>query len=212
MAGTAHGARAGRYRGAWQQLPCHMCACWGGLRCATKGVAGGSCRLARERLRWDTSRCSAERAARALRAYADDTEHSSSNGFRSRNALAAACLERGRLRRAEALACRTFQRPAFANARERFGDAATVAAALIGRVAFIRRDRAAAEAWSRRALQRGEVESARAMLRDALDHAIRAELVAAAFRLDSVVGNVVESIDDGISGVVGVASEVASAE
>ena len=50
------------------------------------------------------------------------------------------------------------------------------------------------------------------MLRDALDHAIRAELVAAAFTLDGVVGNVVESIDDGISGVVGVASEVASAE
>ena len=266
----------------------------------------------------------AERAARALRAYADDAEHSSFKGFRSRNALAAACLERGHLRRAEALACRTLRRPTFANARERFGDTATVAAALIGRVALIRRDRAAAEAWSRRALdqhraehgaeagfdfvletlartalaagddvaaaawldavgrgpdpwwfegrlmaearrigcrccvaevalQRGELGSARGMLRDALDRAIRVELVAAAlavivsaarlfqvvaeeerarsllryvrghpratfetrsaaaFALDGGGGALLDTIDDGIGGVVGVASEVASA-
>ncbi len=266
----------------------------------------------------------AERAASSLRAYADDTERSSFQGFRSRNALAAAYLERGRLRRAEALACRTLRRPAFANARERFGDAVAIAAALVGRVALIRRDLAAAEAWSRRsldrhradhgpdavfdfvletlartalaagddvaaaawleavgrgpdpwwfegrliaearrigcrccvaevALHRGEIGSARAVLRDALDHASRAELIAAAlwalvssarlFRLvgeqararsllryvrdhpratfearsaaafehDGRAATLMDAVDDGIGGVLGVASEVASA-
>ncbi len=100
----------------------------------------------------------AERAALALRRYADDDEGSSSKGFRSRNALAAVYLERGRVRRAEALACRTVLHPGFAHARERFGDAVSAATALVGRVALIRRDRTGAEAWSRRALERHRAE------------------------------------------------------
>jgi predicted ATPase/DNA-binding SARP family transcriptional activator len=109
-----------------------------------------------ERLVGDFAR--AERAARKLSARADDAdataERASHKGLRSRNALAAAYLERGRLVRAEALACRTLHLPAYSEARERFGDVVAVAAALIGRVAFVRREFAAAESWSRRALER----------------------------------------------------------
>ena len=103
----------------------------------------------------------AERAARELPARADDGDDDvdvSHKGFRSRNALAAVYLERGRLRRAEALAYRTLRRPAFESARERFGDVVAVAAAILGRVALVRHDLEAAEAWSRRALERHHAE------------------------------------------------------
>ena len=95
----------------------------------------------------------AERTTWAQRAYAGDAERVSFSVFHARNSLALACLEGGRLRRAEAVACATLRRPAFASARERFGDAVAVATALVGRLALVRRDFAAAEAWTTRALE-----------------------------------------------------------
>ncbi len=94
----------------------------------------------------------AERTALFQRAYAGEAAEVSFWTLDARNALALTCLERGRLRRAEALACGTLQRPAFASARKRFGDAVAFAAALVGRVALLRHDHATAEAWSRWAL------------------------------------------------------------
>jgi predicted ATPase/DNA-binding SARP family transcriptional activator/tetratricopeptide (TPR) repeat protein len=95
----------------------------------------------------------AERTARSRRGYAGDAARVSFSVFHARNTLALAYLEGGRLRRAEAVACCTLQRPAFAGARERFGDAVAVATALVGRVALARGDVAAAAAWSTRALE-----------------------------------------------------------
>ena len=93
-----------------------------------------------------------ERALRATRPYVIDAEAVSSDTFSARNQLALAYLESGRLDRAEALACRTLRRSAFAHAREQFGDVMTGAVALLGRVALAQRDVAAAETWSRKAL------------------------------------------------------------
>ncbi len=95
----------------------------------------------------------AVRAVRARGAY----EHVLGGSFLSwgsRNLLAKAYLTAGRLRRAEAIACGTLRRRAFAEARERFPDEVSYATAVIGRVALVRRDLDAAEAWSRRALER----------------------------------------------------------
>lgn len=93
-----------------------------------------------------------ERVLRATRPYVNDAEAVSSDTFATRNLLALAYLESGRLERAEAIACRTLRRPAFSHAREQFADIAPGAAALLGRIALVRRDVSRAEAWSRRAL------------------------------------------------------------
>ena len=95
-----------------------------------------------------------ERTLRSARPYFHDAEAVSSVTFAHRNHLAVVYLESGRLERAEALACRTLRRRSFAHAREQFGDVVAGAAARLGRVALVRRDFAAAEAWSRRALDR----------------------------------------------------------
>ncbi len=95
-----------------------------------------------------------ERVLRATRSYVIDAEAVSSETFRTRNQLSLAYLESGRLTRAEALACRTLRRRAFAYAREQFGDEVAGAAALLGRVALVRRDVSVAEEWSRKALDR----------------------------------------------------------
>ena len=266
----------------------------------------------------------AERTMLAQRAYADDSAQVSFPVFHARNALAETFLECGRLWRAEAIACGTLHRPAFVGAREQFGDVVAHAAAILGRVALVRRDFDAAEAWSTRALAhhreahgpeaafdlaletlarvalaagdhavagvwlegvghgpepswfsgrlvaqarrvacrccdaevallRGEVGAARATLVEALAAAATAELIAAAlgalvsaarffratgceeraeallryvrdhpratfearsaaaFELDGHTGALQAAVDDGIGGVVGVASEVGSA-
>lgn len=127
---------------------------------AARATAAGATRVlfpvmggiaARERLLGAFDR--AERMMRAQRAYAGDAERDSFPVFHARNTLALTCLERGRVVRAEAIACGTLQRPAFAAAREQFGDAVTVAIALVGRVALVRREFQRAEAWTRRALE-----------------------------------------------------------
>ena len=96
----------------------------------------------------------AERTLREARAYHDDAARVSFSAFHARTLLATLNLQRGRLRRAETIACRTLHHPAFAAAREQFVDAAVSAAALLGRVALVRRDLVAATSWSRRALDR----------------------------------------------------------
>ena len=96
----------------------------------------------------------AERTLRAGRAYLDDAAKVSFSAFHRRTFLAAIGLQRGRLRRAEAIACGTLHRPEFAAARDQFVDAVVSASALVGRVALVRGDLAAAESWSRRALDR----------------------------------------------------------
>ena len=93
-----------------------------------------------------------ERVLRSTRPYVVDAETVSSDTFATRNQLALTYLESGRLERAEALACRTLRRPAFVHAREQFADVTTGAAALLGRIALVRRDVSGAETWSRRAL------------------------------------------------------------
>ena len=103
-----------------------------------------------------------ERTAQARRDYAGDAEGGSHSVFHARNTLALGYLEGGRLSRAEAVACTTVRRPAFAGARERYGDAVAVATALVGRVALVRRDFAAAEAWTARALERHRTNHGRA--------------------------------------------------
>ncbi|TVR90415.1 MAG: hypothetical protein EA416_11475, partial [Trueperaceae bacterium] len=104
-----------------------------------------------QRLRGEFDRSA--RTARARQRHAGDAARVSHFLFHARNTDALAYLEGGRLRRAEAVACGTLRRPAFAAARARFGDAVAVAAALLGRVALVRRDFAAAEAWTARALE-----------------------------------------------------------
>jgi predicted ATPase/DNA-binding SARP family transcriptional activator len=133
-----------------------------------------------------------ERVLRAATPYVVDAEAVSSDTFATRNQLTLAYLEGGRLTRAEALACRTLRRRAFAHAREQFGDVVAGAAALLGRVALVRRDVSAAEAWSRRALDRHRsVHGSDAGFAYALETMARAALVsgdheAAASWLDGV--------------------------
>jgi len=115
------------------------------LHVALGGVAIG------ERLQGEFDR--SERTARARQGHAGDAPSVSHFVFSARNADTLAYLEGGRLRRAEAVACGTLRRPAFAAARARFGDAVAVATALLGRVALVRRDFVAAEAWTARALE-----------------------------------------------------------
>ena len=135
-----------------------------------------------------------ERTLRSARPFFNDAEAVSSVTFAHRNHLAVTYLQSGRLARAEALACRTLRRPAFAHAREEFGDVVARAAALLGRVALVRRDVAAAEAWSRRALDRyRSVYGSDAGFDYALETMARAALAAgdheaAASWLDSVGG------------------------
>lgn len=91
------------------------------------------------------------RVARARGAY----EHLLGGSFLSwgsRNLLAQAYYDAGRLRRAEAIACGTLRRGAFAEARERFPDEVSYAMALVGRVALARGDLGTAQTWSARAV------------------------------------------------------------
>jgi hypothetical protein len=70
-----------------------------------------------------------------------------------RNARAVVCLERGRLRAARALCCRTLAgRGAPASEVEAVGDAGTVALAVLARVAYLEEDSRAATAWAQRSL------------------------------------------------------------
>ena len=120
-----------------------------------------------------------ERTLRSARAYVNDTEAVSSVTFAHRVNLAVAYVESGRLGRAEALACRTLRSRAFAHAREQFGDVVARAAALLGRLALVRRDLAAAEVWSRQALDRHRsVHGANAPFADALETMARVALAA----------------------------------
>ena len=96
----------------------------------------------------------AERALRAGRACQDDAARVSFSAFRGKTFRATVNLQRGRLRRTEAITCGTLHRREFAAARDKFVDAVVRATALMGRVVLVRRDLAAAESWSRRALDR----------------------------------------------------------
>jgi predicted ATPase/DNA-binding SARP family transcriptional activator len=70
-----------------------------------------------------------------------------------RNLRALVCIERGRLRHAVALCCRTLAgRGRSAPDAEALGDAATVAMAALARVGYLGEDDAAAVAWAGRAL------------------------------------------------------------
>jgi ATP/maltotriose-dependent transcriptional regulator MalT len=70
-----------------------------------------------------------------------------------RNLRALVCIERGRLRYARALSCRTMAgRGASASEVEALGDAATVAMAALSRVADLEEDDLAALTWAQRAL------------------------------------------------------------
>jgi predicted ATPase/DNA-binding SARP family transcriptional activator len=70
-----------------------------------------------------------------------------------RNLRALLCIERGRLRYARALCCRTMAgRGASASEVEALGDAATVAMAALGRVADLEEDDLAAATWAGRAI------------------------------------------------------------
>ncbi len=95
----------------------------------------------------------AERTLRAGRVYQDDAARVSFSAFHGRTISAIINLQRGRVRRAEALACGTLHRHEFSVARAQFVDAVISANALIGRVALVRRHLTAAESWSRRALR-----------------------------------------------------------
>jgi len=118
-----------------------------------------------------------ERVLRSARPFYIDAEAVAFDMFGHRNDLAVTYLESGRLARAEALACRTLRRRVFAHAREQFGDVVAGAAALLGRVALVRRDVPAAAAWSRRALdQHARVHGSTAGFDDALETMARAAL------------------------------------
>ncbi|TVR88820.1 MAG: hypothetical protein EA416_13080, partial [Trueperaceae bacterium] len=118
-----------------------------------------------------------ERALRSARPFYFDAEAVAFDIFGHRNDLAVTYLESGRLARAEALACRTLRRRAFAHAREQFGDVVANAAALLGRVALVRRDVSGAEVWARRALdQHATVHGSSAGFDDALETMARAAL------------------------------------
>ena len=118
-----------------------------------------------------------ERVLRSARPFYFDAEAVAFEMFAHRNDLAVTYLESGRLARAEALACRTLRRRAFAHAQEQFGDVVAGAAALLGRVALVRRDFAATEVWSRRALdQHTRVHGSTAGFDDALETMARAAL------------------------------------
>ena len=71
-----------------------------------------------------------------------------------RNLRALACIDRGRLRYARALCCRTLAgRGHSASEVEAVGDAATVAMACLARIAHLGEDHGAAATWARRALE-----------------------------------------------------------
>ncbi|MBA3890769.1 MAG: hypothetical protein H0X64_09565 [Gemmatimonadaceae bacterium] len=71
-----------------------------------------------------------------------------------RNFRALVCIDRGRLRRARALCCRTLAaRGRSASEVEAVGDAATVAMAALARIEYLVDDYAAARSWARRALE-----------------------------------------------------------
>jgi ATP/maltotriose-dependent transcriptional regulator MalT len=70
-----------------------------------------------------------------------------------RNSRAIVCTERGRLRQARALCCRTLAgRGKSASEVEAVGDAATVAMAALARVEYLEEDHGAAITWARRSL------------------------------------------------------------